>query len=108
MPSFEIASICAYFQQVGHEFKICPFVDDKLQQLMRKELKTFLQLVVPNIPTTHVSVHVLLVTIGKFDPNLVLVNINKLKPYRFVEDRTFQPILAKPSDLLPIKSVETS
>jgi hypothetical protein len=32
-------------------------------------------------------------TIDKFDPNLVLFNINKLKPYRFVEDQTFQFIL---------------
>lgn len=30
----------------------------------------------------------LLMTIDKFDPNPILVNINKLKPYRFVEDRT--------------------
>jgi hypothetical protein len=41
----------------------------------------------------------LLVTIDKFDPNLKLVNINKLKPYRFVEDHTLQLVLA--SDLLP-------
>jgi hypothetical protein len=27
-------------------------------------------------------------TIDKFDPNPILVNINKLKPYRFVEDDT--------------------
>ncbi len=42
---------------------------------------------------------VTLVTIDKFDPNLVLDNINKLKPYRFIENRTLQPILVKPSDL---------
>jgi hypothetical protein len=39
----------------------------------------------------------LLVTIDKFDHNPILVNINKLKPYRFVEDHTLQPILVKPS-----------
>ncbi len=39
-------------------------------------------------------------TIDKFDPNLILVNINKLKPYRFVEDQTFQPVLTKPNDFL--------
>jgi hypothetical protein len=38
---------------------------------------------------------VLLVTIDKFDSNLILVNINKLKPYKFVEDQTLQPILVK-------------
>jgi hypothetical protein len=75
---------------------------------MKEEFKTFLQLVVPNIPMTHVNVHVLLMIIDKFDPNPVLVNINKLKPYRFVEDHTIQPILAKPSDFLPIESIETS
>jgi hypothetical protein len=32
----------------------------------------------------------LLVTIDKFDPNPVFVNINKLKPYRFIEDKTLQ------------------
>jgi hypothetical protein len=42
---------------------------------------------------------VLLVIIDKFDHNPILVNINKLKPYRFIEDHTLQPILAKPSDL---------
>jgi hypothetical protein len=39
-------------------------------------------------------------TIDKFDPNPILVNINKMKPYRFVEDHTLQPIIAKPSDFL--------
>jgi hypothetical protein len=43
---------------------------------------------------------VLLVTIDKFDPNPVLVNINKLKSYKFIEDQTFQPILVKPNDFL--------
>jgi len=38
--------------------------------------------------------------IDKFDPNPILVNINKLKPYRFAKDHTFQPILTKPSDFL--------
>jgi hypothetical protein len=42
---------------------------------------------------------VTLVTIDQFDPNLVLVNINKLKPYRFIEDRTLQHVFVKPSDL---------
>jgi len=32
-------------------------------------------------------------TIDKFDPNLVVFNINKLKPYRFVEDQTLQLVL---------------
>ncbi len=41
-----------------------------------------------------------LVTINKFDPNLVLVNINKLEPYRFIKDRTLQHMLAKPFDLV--------
>ncbi len=41
-----------------------------------------------------------LVTIDKFDPNSTLVNINKLKPYRFVEDQTFQTLLTKSNDLL--------
>jgi hypothetical protein len=34
-------------------------------------------------------------TIDKFDHNPVSVNINKLKPYRFVEDHTLQPIIIK-------------
>lgn len=48
----------------------------------------------------------LLVTINKFDLNIVLVNINKLKPYQFVEDNTLQPILAKASDLLLEEPIE--
>ncbi len=43
---------------------------------------------------------VLLVTIDKFDFNIVSVNINKLKPYRFVKDHTLQPFLNKPNDFL--------
>jgi hypothetical protein len=48
----------------------------------------------------------LLVTIDKFDPNPLIVNINKLKPYRFIKDQTLQPIIVKPSDLLLKKPIE--
>jgi len=30
----------------------------------------------------------LLVTINKFDPNPILININKLEPYKFVKNHT--------------------
>jgi len=43
---------------------------------------------------------VLLVTIDKFDPNLILININKLKPYKFIEDITLQLILTNHDDLV--------
>ncbi len=46
--------------------------------------------------------------INKFNPNLVLVNINKLKPYRFMEDQTFQPILAKLNDFLSEEPMEVT
>jgi hypothetical protein len=36
----------------------------------------------------------------------MLVNINKLKPYRFIEDKTLQPILVKLSDLITDKLVQ--
>jgi hypothetical protein len=49
---------------------------------------------------------ILLFTIDKFDPNTVLVNINKLKPYRFIEDKTLQPILVKPGDLVTEEPVQ--
>ncbi len=52
---------------------------------------------------------VLFVTIDKLDPYLVLVNINKLKPYMFNEDKTLQLVLIKPSDILfdePIQDKE--
>ncbi len=45
--------------------------------------------------------------IDKFDPNLVVL-INKLKPYRFVKDHTFQLILIKPSDILLEELVGTT
>jgi hypothetical protein len=35
-PTIEVALICAYRQQVGHEFKNYPFVDDKLNRLMKE------------------------------------------------------------------------
>jgi len=50
---------------------------------------------------------VLLVTIDKFDPNLVFVNINKLKPYKFIEYKTLQLVLTKPSDLVIDELVQT-
>jgi hypothetical protein len=35
----------------------------------------------------------------KVNFNPILVNINKLKPYKFIDDNTLQLIFAKPSDL---------
>jgi hypothetical protein len=45
-------------------------------------------------------------TIDKFDLNLILVNINKLKPYQFVKDNTLQHVLVKLNDMLPKELVE--
>jgi len=50
---------------------------------------------------------ILLVTIDKFDSNPIHVNINKLKPCKFIEDITLQPILANPSDLVVDEHVQT-
>jgi len=47
---------------------------------------------------------VLLFTINKFDFNPVLVNINKLKPYRFIEDRTLQLVF----DVLPSSLIDSN
>jgi hypothetical protein len=47
-------------------------------------------------------------TMDKFDPNPTLVNNNKLKPDRFVEDHTLQPILVKPNDILLEEPIETT
>jgi len=51
-------STCAYCQQIGHEFKDCPFVDDMLKRFTKEELKTSLQPIVLNTLTTHVILHV--------------------------------------------------
>jgi hypothetical protein len=51
---------------------------------------------------------VLLVTIDKFDPNPILVNINKLKPYIFIENRILQHVLANLSDLVIDEPIQTS
>ncbi len=37
----------------------------------------------------------------------MLININKLKPYKFIEDKTLQHILTKPSDLVIYKPIQT-
>jgi hypothetical protein len=50
---------------------------------------------------------ILLVTIDKFDLNPMVVNMNKLKPYKFVEDITLQPVLLKPSDLVIDEPIQT-
>ncbi len=44
--------------------------------------------------------------IDKFDPNLVLININKLKFHRFIEDQTLQPVLANLNDFSSKEIVE--
>jgi hypothetical protein len=41
-PTIEVAIICVYCQQVGHEFKNYPSMDDKLKKLMRKKFRTSL------------------------------------------------------------------
>jgi hypothetical protein len=45
-------------------------------------------------------------TINKFDLNLILISINKLKPYRFIEDQTLQLVLVKPNDFLSKEPME--
>ncbi len=56
-----------------------------------------------NIFFTKVSNNtILLMTIDKFDLNSILVNINKLEPYRFVKDHTFQPTLSKLNNIIKI------
>jgi hypothetical protein len=50
---------------------------------------------------------ILLVTIDKFDFNPVFVNINKLKLYRFIEDKTLQLVLVKCSDLVTNEPIQT-
>jgi hypothetical protein len=39
-------------------------------------------------------------TIDKFDPNIILVNIIKLRLYRFAKNHTLQLVLGKLSDFL--------
>ncbi len=50
---------------------------------------------------------ILLVTIDKFHLDPMLVNINELKPYQFIEDKTLQAILVKPSDMVMDELVQT-
>ncbi len=50
---------------------------------------------------------ILFVTINKFDPNLVHVNINKLMPYMFIEDKTLQHVLVKPNNLVIDEHIQT-
>jgi hypothetical protein len=54
-PTIEIALTCAYYQQVRHEFKNYPFVDDKLNHLL-KELRTLLPHAASNTRMIHVGV----------------------------------------------------
>jgi hypothetical protein len=55
-PTIEIELTFAYCQHVGHEFKNCPFANDKLKQLMREELKTSLPLAMTNTLAIQVGV----------------------------------------------------
>jgi hypothetical protein len=47
------------------------------------------------------------VIIDKFDPNPILININKLKAYRYIENITLQLVLANPSDLVIDEPIQT-
>jgi hypothetical protein len=52
---------------------------------------------------------ILFVIVDKFYPNSVFVNINKLKPYKIIEDRTLQLVLTRLSGLIinePIQAME--
>ncbi len=49
---------------------------------------------------------ILLITIVNFDPNPILININK-KPYKFIADKKLQLVLAKPNDQIIDELVET-
>jgi hypothetical protein len=50
---------------------------------------------------------VLFITIDKFDSNPMLVNINKLKLYKIIENQTLQLVLVKLSDLVTDEFVQT-
>ncbi len=51
---------------------------------------------------------IILVTIDKFDPNPILIYINKLKPYKFIiENKILQHVLANLSDLVIDEHVQT-
>jgi hypothetical protein len=50
---------------------------------------------------------ILLITIDKLDPNLLLVNINKLKPYKVVENKALQHVLVKLGDLVIDEPIQT-
>jgi hypothetical protein len=40
----------------------------------------------------HLNNIVLLVTLGNFEPHAILVNVNRVKPYKYVEHVVTQPI----------------
>jgi hypothetical protein len=49
---------------------------------------------------------VLLITIDKFDCNIVLVNINKLKPCKVIENKILQYVLVKLGNLVTNKPIQ--
>jgi hypothetical protein len=51
---------------------------------------------------------ILLMTIENFDPNIVLVNIIKLKLYRFTKNHTLQLVLTRLSDFLSKEPMEAT
>ncbi len=50
---------CSYCYQMGHIFNCCPFVDDRLRQLLREEVMNTHQFVFPTITITIPNVSVL-------------------------------------------------
>ncbi len=76
-PTIEVALTCTYCQQVGHDFKNYPFVDDKMKRLMIEELKTSLHPMVLSTPITHVGV---LVQQTRPQPNLVSQHLGWPQP----------------------------
>jgi len=86
-----------YYQQVGHLFNRCPFVDDKLKQLSREELTNVHQLVLPTITTIVPNVFILGTQAMTINISHTTIHVN----YQTTWSQPFTPIIPCKTNMLP-------
>jgi len=95
-PTIEITSSCAYCQQVGHEFKNCRFVEDRLKWLIKKGFITSLQPIVLRTHATHVGL-----PMQQFWPQLGLVNNSILDNQHLGWQQPITPFIIRQPRVVP-------
>jgi hypothetical protein len=88
---------CSYCHQMGHLFNCCPFVDDRLKQLLREEVMNIHQLVFPTTIIVVPNVSVL----GTQAMNLSIGHMIVLVNYQTIWSQPITPIVLGQTSMIP-------